>query len=103
MPKLECQWCGAAYDACPDCVKFGSWRASACCEAHYQAKIVALDLHAGNITVDEAKQMFEAIGVDPATASATIGLDKCVAPLLKSTNDEVTPQAMFYKNKKHRR
>ena len=80
MPKLECQWCGAAYDACADSVKLGSWRASACCSEHYQAKIIALDLHAGNITVDE-----------------------CVAPLLKQTNDKLTPQAVSRKEKKRRR
>ena len=103
MPRLECQWCGAAYDACADSVKLGSWRASACCSEHYQAKIIALDLHAGNITVDEARQMFDALGVDPATATAVIGLDRCVAPLLKQNNDKLTPQAVSRKEKKRRR
>lgn len=103
MPNLTCQWCGQTYHTCPDCVRNNSWRAAACCEPHYQAKIIALDFHVGNITEDEARQMFEFIQIDPATASSAIGLDKCVAPLLINHIAEDVEQVHYTSKGKSRK
>ena len=95
----KCQWCGKEFSTCRDSITLGSWRADLCSEKCYQAKIIGLDLAAGNISLSEARDMFARIGVDPSTASGAIGLDTAVEPLI-NTEIERPEGTMIFKNKK---
>ena len=95
----RCRWCGKEFSTCKDSITLGSWRADLCSEKCFQAKIIGLDLAAGNISPVEARDLFARIGVDPCTASNEIGLDTVVAPLL-GLEEERPVGAMVLKNKK---
>lgn len=95
----KCQWCGKEFSTCKDSITLGSWRADLCSEKCFQAKVIGLDLCAGNISLAEARDLFARIGVDPRTASDVIGLDKIVAPLVDA--DIERPEGeMILKGKK---
>lgn len=97
----RCQWCGKEFTTCKDSITLGSWRSNLCSEKCFQAKIIGLDLSAGNISLSEARDLFAQIGVDPSTASDEIGLDRVVAPLLDTTSNIERPKgAVVVKSKK---
>lgn len=99
--RRKCQWCGKEFKTCKDSITLGSWRADLCSEKCFQAKIIALDLNAGNISLAEARDMFASIGVDPHTAAGTIGLDKVIAPLIEDDSEIERPMgAVSFKGKK---
>ena len=52
---MSSRWCGKEFSTCKDSITLGSWRADLCSEKCFQAKIIGLDLAAGNISPVEAR------------------------------------------------